>query len=507
MKRIRKAEKDNSKFDLQVTKDLNTNKTILENSFYSPRNKDITFREIYIKELETDGLIVYINGTVDSQLIEQFVIKPLQHFTTDNPKKEDKIKLLLTDILTGTTGERINAFSLITKKALKGNVIILVEGCSEALAVETPGFESRSIPEPKNEVVVKGPREAFVEAKSKNLTLIRKQLKDRGLISEEIVVGEREENEISLLYLESIADPDLVKQVREKVASIKTDAVQQLSILEQYIEERPYSLVPSCLLTERPDRTAAFLREGHVAIFNEHSPYALITPITFWSLFHTAEDYYERWAYGNFIRIIRLISFMIALLTPALYIAATNYHAEMIPTDLLLAIGATRETVPFPVVIEVLIMELTFEILREAGIRIPSVIGPTIGIVGALILGQAAVEANVISPIMVLVVAITGLASFAIPEISFSFIIRIFRFIFFFTASILGFYGISLLAVMCLAYLASVKTFGVAFLSPFAPYFPSSKDLITRPPVWKMWLRPLNLHPQRKERKQKPERE
>lgn len=229
----------------------------------------------------------------------------------------------------------------------------------------------------------------------------------------------------------------------------------------------------------------------------------LVAPATFWSFFHTADDMNQRWAYGNFIRIIRLIAFFVALLVPSLYIAATNYHDEMIPMDLLLAISAKRESVPFPAIFEVVMMEIVFEILREAGLRVPTPMGATIGIVGALILGQAAVEANVISSIMVIVIAITGLASFAIPDVSFSFMTRITRFIFLISATVMGIVGLMITLTIVIAYLVSCHSFGVAFLSPLAPYSSSSLDMVTRPPVWKQWIRPSNLRQRQSIRKKK----
>jgi spore germination protein KA len=307
------------------------------------------------------------------------------------------------------------------------------------------------------------------------------------------------------MYVADIANPNIVKDVKERISKIDAERVQAASILEQYLEERPYSLVPTTLATERPDRVASFLIEGHVALIMDGSPSVVIVPITFWSIFHNPEDQYQRWAYGNFIRIIRLMCVFIALLTPGLFTAVTMYHIDMIPTDLVLAIASSREKLPFPALMEVIIMEIAFEILREAGVRIPTPIGPTIGIVGALILGQAAVEANVVSPILVIIVAITGLASFAIPEISLSFMIRIARFLFLFAGAFMGFFGLATLFTISLAYVSHIKSFGVYFMSPYAPTYKSSKDLVARPPQRKQWLRPLNMAPKKPSRGKKPE--
>jgi spore germination protein KA len=471
--------------------------------FNAPTNSDLHTQAITIHSLNCKGSIVYLFGATNVESVRKDLLIPL---LTEQHKIEpnlDKLDFLMCNIIPLSSKKSQN-FKEITEGIISGKTVLFVEGESNALVIETTGFEGRSIEKPQNENVIKGPKEAFVESGSKNASLIRKQLKDENLISEKIVLGNRDNNNFNLMYIKNITDQELVNRVKKRMDDIDIDSVPQLSFLEQHLEEKSYSLVPCCLLTERPDRACAFLREGHIIILSDNSPYALVTPITFWSLFHTAEDYYERWAYGNFIRIVRMFSILVALLTPAIFIAATNYHFEMIQTDLLLAMAANRETVPFPGIAEVLLMEITFELLREAGIRIPTAIGPTIGIVGALILGQAAVDANIVSPILVVIVAITGLASFAIPEISFSFMIRILRFGFLMAGAVMGFYGIAIMLVMCVAYLASHKSFGVPFLSPLAPYYPSSKDLIVRPPLWKLWLRPLNMSPKVPKRGKKP---
>ncbi|WHT49177.1 spore germination protein [Sporosarcina thermotolerans] len=337
-----------------------------------------------------------------------------------------------------------------------------------------------------------------------NQSLIRKQIKDSRLLCELMMVGNNSIQEVSIMYIKGVADEELLNEVKKKIEGIESDLIQNLPILEQYVESRAYSLVPSTLLTERPDRACSFLLDGHIVLLMNNSPFALVVPVTFWSLFHTIEDQYLRWAYANFIRIISLISIFIALYTPATYLAISTFHVEMLPPDLLFAIAATREVVPIPVLWEIILLEIVFEILREAGIRIPSVIGPTIGIVGALILGQAAVQANLVSPILVIIVAITGLSSFVIQDLNLGFMIRILRFAFIFIANFMGFFGIFLATACLFAYMVSLKSFNVPFFAPFAPYFQSSKGLIFRPPVWKQMLTPFYSNSKNDERGNKP---
>jgi spore germination protein KA len=292
------------------------------------------------------------------------------------------------------------------------------------------------------------------------------------------------------LYINGIVNPKLLKEVKRRLNTIKIDYVQDSGILQQLLEDNPYAMISGILSTERPDRVAAYMAEGHVVIILDGSPFALIIPVVFWGLLHSPEDYYLFWQFAVLLRWVRLMAFAVALLIPAVYIAITNFHPEMIPTDLLYAIAASREKVPFPVVVEVLLMEISFELIREAGIRIPSVIGPTIGIVGALILGQAAVTATIVSPILVIVVAITGLGSFAIPNYSLSFSLRILRFGFIALGAMFGFYGIGVGLFVMVMQLCGQKTFGVPFMSPVAPFRPTSGDVVTRYPYYMMNEKP-----------------
>lgn len=427
----------------RLSSDLPFNVNQFKEIFSYPVNNALKVREVSLPFFNNVGIILFLEGAADTSIIDKHIVEPLMEEPAIPLPNEDIASILLKNILTVYSGKIISTFQDATHELLNGNTVILFEGEELALSIETPGFKNRSISGPSSENVLKGPKEAFVETAAVNRSLIRKEIKDQNLMCEFINIGERAAKQVSVMYVKHIANPEMVEHVKERIAQIKSDIVLGLSMLEQHIEERPYSLIPSALTTERPDRACAFLLEGHVILLMENSPYALIVPVTFWSFFHTAEDQYLRWPYGNFIRIVRLLAFFVALLTPSLYIAVSTFHEEMLPTDLVLAIGATRERVPFPAFVEVLIMEIAFELLREAGIRIPQMMGPTIGIVGALILGQAAVDANIISPILVIIVALTGLSSFAIPDVSFNFAVRILRFFILLSAAFMGFLGIA----------------------------------------------------------------
>lgn len=486
-----KINKDEDNYKL-LTGNLELDLNNLKNVFFYPKNKDFVIRPLHITALNVDGIIIYLTGSACINTIVADVIQPLTKEgikETPNPITED----IINKILTTKEAHKISNIAEITTSIAKGNTLLLIENSKEAISISTTEFEHRSIEKATNENTIKGPKEAFVESANVNRSLIRKHIKYANLVTESIEVGEKSKNDVYMMYIEGIADPELIENIRSRVNNIKSDSISNVSMLEQFIEERSYSLIPTILYTERPDRASAFLNEGHIVLLIDGSPACLIAPVTFWAFFHTAEDQYERWVYGNFIRIIRLFAVLISLLVPGLYIAMSNFHAEMIPSDLAVSIAAAREVLPFPIIVEVILMEIAFELIREAGVRIPTTIGPTIGIVGALILGQAAVEANIISPILVIIVSITGLSSFALPDISLSYAIRISRFLFLLAGAFMGFLGISLLLTVSLTYMINITSFGVPFMSPYAPHYPSSHDSLTRAPLWKQVLRPSNI--------------
>lgn len=489
-----------------LSADLNVNANKMKDIFVFPTNKDFKVRELHIKAINRDGILFFMYGMVKDEIIEKYILEPLLTDFIVGVSNEDLGTVIMKRLITGKNVKKINNYKSVTDEILMGSTLLFIQGYNEAIAIGTTGYEYRAVEKTTNENTLKGSKEAFTESDYANRSLIRKSLRYEKLVSESLVIGERAIDDVYIMYVKDIANPSLIEEVKKRIGDINASSVQSISLLEQYIEDRTYSIIPTILSTERPDRTVSFLLEGYVAIFMDGSPNALIAPATFWSFFHNPDDSYQRWLYGNFIRIIRVISIFVALLTPGIYIALSSYHIDMIPTDLVLAIAASREQLPFPAVLELITMELVFEILREAGVRIPTPIGPTIGIVGALILGQAAVQANVVSPILVIIVALTGLGSFAIPEMSLSFVIRIGRFVFLAAGALMGFYAIAACVTISIAYISTIKSFGIPWLTPLAPHYRSSKDTFTLPPVWKQWLRPQFMSPLDKVRRQKSKR-
>jgi len=491
----------------QLTEDMQVNIQTLANVYDYPDNDCLKIRYLHIRALQVSAAVLYVEGATDGQSVERTIMKPLleidAQLAVSNP--DERINAIRHQLLPSLSVKVSESFQELNDALLHGNTVLFIPFSAKAILIDTPGFEYRTVEKPQVEQVLRGPKEAFIESSDVNRSLIRKYIKDHNLRCEKIKTGKHKQSTLLLMYMRNIADDKIVDRVKKRIEQVQTDAVTNLFMLEQSIEERPYSLIPSVLLTERPDRAAAFLQEGHVVVLMDNSPVALIAPVTFWSLFHAAEDQYQRWVVGNFMRLIRLFAMLVTMLIPGTYMAITTFHVEMLPTDLMLAISASRERVPFPIVFEIIFMELTFEMIRESGVRVPQPIGTTIGIVGALVLGQAAVDANLVSPILVIIVAITGLASYIIPDIALNFAIRVQRFIFIIFGYMFGFFGLALYMTFVISYLVSFKSFGVPFMSPMAPKLPSSRDTFTRQVFRKQWLRPFGLSPKEKYRQNKPE--
>jgi spore germination protein KA len=306
------------------------------------------------------------------------------------------------------------------------------------------------------------------------------------------------------MYIKDVVNEALVADIRRRLEGIRVDYLLDAGALEQLIEDSTIYPSPQMISTERPDYVSELLVSGRVAIIVDGSPNVLVVPITAYDLMHSPEDNYIRYPYVNLLRYIRYIAGFLALLLPGLYVAVTNYHHEMIPTDLLLAIEASREKVPFPSLVEILLMELSFELIREAGLRVPGPIGPTLGIIGALILGQAAVAANIVSPILIIIVAVTGIGSFAIPNYSLAYSIRILRFAFIFLGVLAGFLGITMGLFIAGSWSTALKSFGVPFMAPLGPRTSNKfKNVIFKAPEWKMENRPDYLNTKKKKMQDK----
>lgn len=466
------------------------------------QNSDVHFRGFNLGLTNVQGVLIFVEGLADKDLIDKYIIKSLMHGFTgiqhdgrqDEKKRYtvDNIKRHILYLSNVQIAARINE---TIPHILKGFAVLLLDGSSEMLILDTVRRKTRSIEEPVSEQAVRGPREGFTEDLCDNQALLRKNGGPKLTFSK-FIVGKRTKKDLVVAYIEDIANPSIVEEVKSRIQEIDIDHVMESGYVEQLIEDNYISPFPQVQNTERPDRVMAALMEGRVAILLDGTPFALLVPVTFSMMLQASEDYYERWVSGSLIRLLRFVAIFISLFGPALYIAFVSFHQGLIPTKLAMSIIGTRDGVPFPSIIEALIMEVAIEILREAGLRLPKPIGPAIGIVGALIIGEAAVSAGIVSPIMVIVVAVTAISSFAIPEYSLGISLRYLRFGCMFFAAVFGLYGVILFFLLLSSHLVKLKSFGVPYISLAVPYRLSDwKDFIIRFPLKVLKQRPSMLNP------------
>ncbi len=494
--RGRSGRQNKSNEQSQITGDLQQMlDRVVAESGHSP---DIVIRHIKLGgpvPVPVKAAIVYLNALSNQQMINNFVIKPLMGLEPEkvNAYPTDRLmKYILEDALSLGETSVVKEWTDVMMAVLSGDTVLLVEGSDQGIVSGTAGGEWRAVNEPTSQLVVRGPKDSFVESISTNISLIRRRIKSPDLWLESMKIGSVTHTHVAMMYMKGCADPDLVEEIRQRLKAIRIDGILESAYIEEFIQDKTITPFPTIFNTERPDVAAGNLLEGRIVILVDGTPYTLILPTVFAQFMQSPEDYAQRFDISILMRIIRYICFVILLLGPAVYVALTTFHYEMIPTLLLVSLMAQREGVPFPAFVEAVIMEVVFEILREAGVRMPRAIGQTVSIVGALILGQAVVEAGVITPIMVIVVALTGIASFALPSYNLSIAGRLFRFYFLVLAGLFGFYGITLGLIMLIAHMNSIRSFGVPYLSPFSPFIPQAqKDAILRLPIWMHGWKPL----------------
>lgn len=488
--------------ELEFSGDLKKDLSYLKKVFHAAKNSDIVFREFSIGlEPPVQAAIIFIDGMTNNALQNSTILQPLMLLSRLRlgDVKGTRLDIVRDKLLPGNQVETFRYMREAIDLVLNGDSLVLIDGVNKCLGVETKGWESRGVEKPEVEMVIAGPQESFSETFRVNTALIRKAFRSPDLVTEIFKIGKKDRLLCGILYLEGVVNTELVKEVKRRVTQLDTDYIGSSGLLEQFIEDNTFALAPQVLSTERPDRVINHIIDGKVAVILDGSPRVLVMPITLFNILQTAEDAYVRWPYGTLLRSIRALGLFLALFLPGIYVAVTTYHHEMIPTDLLMAIAASRERVPFPTIVEILIMEISFELIREAGLRVPGVIGPTLGIVGALILGQAAVAANIVSPILIVIVAVTAIGSFTVPNYTLSFSVRAARFMFILFGSFLGIFGLTLGFFIMLHHLAAIKSFGVPFLSPIGSSNQSASDVFIRKPAWEQEKRTGFVFPMQKD--------
>jgi len=459
------------------------------------KSVDLIIRRFEIASGHPAALVFY-DTLGSSELVANEVIQPLSYDARETIV-DGSISISALERVIRTkaiSSAQLGSATMLSKVAqglVEGKVALLLDGFATAIMVNLVGYERRSIQEPASEPVVRGPREGFTESLHTNISLIRRRIGTPLLRFESRKVGRWTQTDVAIAYIHGLAGRTLVDEVRRRLDVIDVDGIFETSYLEEYIEDTPYTVFPQILSTERPDVVAANLLEGRVAILCNGTPFALLVPTTLWSLMNASEDHYQRWDGANFIRFLRFGLVSLVVLLPSLYVAATTFHPEMLPGTMLLSIAAAREAVPFSSFTEVFAMELTFEALREAGVRLPRPVGQTIGIVGAIVISEAAVQAQLVSAPVVIIVAFTGISSFVIPHFNLGVSVRLVRFPLLILAGSFGLFGIAMGVLFLTLHLTTLRSYGVPYLTPVSPLrLGELRDAILRVPRWRMFRRP-----------------
>ncbi|QMV41391.1 spore germination protein [Cohnella cholangitidis] len=462
-------------------------------------NDDYEVRRFHVFGQHPAALIYYTHMS-DVTMLNSEILRPLMY---GPPNLDEKINngsplmdILLKDTLYHVEVKSENLLAKSIVGIVRGQTLFVVEGLEEVLLISTRKIEKRSIDQPATEQVIRGPREGFIELLSVNIALLRYRLQSPDFRIKTIEVGRRTQTKVAICFIHGITNPDLVDEVNRRLSVIDIDAILDSGYLEQFIEDNQLSPFPQVQNTERPDKVVANLLEGRVAILADGSPLALVVPTVFSQLYQTVEDYTERFLLMSAIRLARLIALVFSLVFPSLYVAIISFNPELIPTEFAVAVAGGRAGVPFPAIIEVLVIEISMEVLREATIRLPQQVGGALSIVGVLVVGQAAVAAGFASPITVVIIALTTIGSFATPAYNVALALRLLRFPLIILAGIFGLYGVMIGLILIANHLLSLKSFGIPYLSPLVPgNFRGMKDLVVRGPLWWMRRRPAFLFP------------
>ncbi|NLB81392.1 MAG: spore germination protein [Clostridiaceae bacterium] len=449
-------------------------------------DRHIRFASLYIDNLISNQILSIYSAELGKILIS------VENMETKNSK--EFFNLLINQFSSFRRVSQGSSLDKVMEGLLSGELVFLIDGYSIFLSIDAYSPEGRSIEQPTSQSIVRGPKEAFTEKSGINISLIRKRIRDKALKIESLTIGNRTKTKVALVYISDLAKQEIIDEIIRRLKAIRIDGILDSGYIEEQIKDNRYSIFPTILSSEKPDAVAGCLLEGKAAIVVDGSPFVLTAPALFVEFFQASEDYYHQFHISTFVRLFRYISFALSIFVPSIYIALASFHQEMIPTPLLISMMASHEGVPFPTTIEVFLMEAVFEILREAGIRMPRVIGPAISIVGALVLGQAAVEAGIISAMIVIIVSITAISSFAIPNYGMGNAARTLRFIMMLIASVFGIFGIYMATIFLLLELCRLKSIGVPYMSPFAPKAKTAlKDTILRFPLWKNMARPEGI--------------
>ena len=471
-----KRRKDCGNKRRRLSRSIKKNEELIRGLFRSDVNPDVIFRRFTARG-GTDVLLVYMNGMAKDEKISEFILHPLMNGTVG---KTIDIERLTGSFLEIPECEIVSEFDELVSSVADGKSVLLVDGDSRAAVLETRGYESRSVTETDNEKIVHGPKEGFTENLRTNITLVRRIIRRSDLTVKYCGAGGENNTKLALAYIDGLCNPLLIGEIDKRISKMSSKLITSTGMIDQFIEGSTFSPYPQSLSTERPDRTASFIMQGSVALLSEGSPFALILPATLPALLSSPEDTYLRRPLGSLIRVVRYTGSFVSILLPGYFVALAMYHQGMLSTEVLSTVIKSREMVFEPLPFEMILLLFIFQLIREAGMRVPSSVGQAIGVIGGLILGQAAVAANLASTVILIIVAISGLGNLCIPDYSTQIAASYFRFAFVISAWMGGLLGLACSFMLFIAYLANLKSFGVPFLAPFAPKTSSKRPFILR---------------------------
>ncbi len=417
-----------------------------------------------------EATVCFLDGLVSGEAIAREVIKPATNETRFGgvSLQSRAIELFMSGVVYSSTAKLCTGLNETIEYMLAGFCAVVFDKAGAAVTFEVKSPVGRAVTEPKEEKVIKGAKDVFVEILKTNTMLVRRKIKSSSLKFKQVYIGEQAKTMAVIVYMEDYTDMDLVIEMEKRLAKPQTDIVLSASSIEEYLEDRPKTPFPQMLRTERPDRFCMNILEGRVGLIVDGLPMGYLAPGTFSQFYKVPEDIANHFVVASIMNVMRYIALVITVLLPAFYVAVAMYHQEMLPTRLLLSIINSRQAVPFPAALEIIAMLAAFELLQEAGLRMPSTIGTTVSILGALIVGQAAVDAKVVSPIVVIVIALAGIAGYTVPDQDMSAALRVFRFLFVLAAIVGGLYGLVLAGVLLICHMCSIESFGISYMEPFS---------------------------------------
>ena len=455
---------------------------------------------------KVDCLMIYIEVAVSNMMLDDSALgKMINHFWEISP--EDIQEFVRHNSLGIADVKKLENLDESIDAMLAGNAVFFIDGYDKAMKISSKGYPSTGVMEAESEKVLRGSREGFSDSVKSNSALVRKRLRDTRLKVEEYKIGVRSHTLTQVLYMDDLVHERLLEEVKERLEEFQIDGILDSGMLEQLTEDVWYSPFPQYQTTERPDRAVQEILKGKVVILCDNSPEALILPGNFNSFMESSEDWYHRFEMASFLRILRYLAVIMATVLPGLYLAVIRFHTQILPSALILSFAEAREGVPFSSVVELIFLELAFELIREAGVRVPGSLGNAIGIVGGLVIGQAAVEANLVSPIVVMIVALTALGSMTVPNEEFAAAFRLVKYGFLILGGYLGIYGIVLGVYLVIGHLAGLISFGIPYLVPFIKKEQkgSRGEGVLRVPLRKRVLRPLYAREEQKIRLKRKE--